>query len=152
MKTLVAYFSATGVTASAAQKIAKALGADMFEIRPPVPYTKEDLDWENPQSRSSLEEADPNSRPEIAERLEGMERYERVLIGFPIWWYAEPRIIDAFLESYDFGGKILIPFATSGISGIERAQESLQRLCPAAIWQTGMLLNHTDAIAWAKQL
>lgn len=152
MKTLVAYFSATGVTATAAQKIANALGADLFEIRPPVRYSNEDLDWENPQSRSSLEEADPHSRPEIAERVAGMEGYDRVLVGFPIWWYKEPRIIDTFLESYDFSGKILIPFATSGSSGIEQAQESLQRHCSAANWQVGRLLNDTDASSWAKQL
>lgn len=152
MKTLVAYFSATGVTASVAREIANALDADLFEIRPSVRYSQEDLDWENRQSRSSLEEADPNSRPEIAERLSDMESYDRVLIGFPIWWYAEPRIIDAFLECYDFSGKILIPFATSGSSGIEQAQERLQKLFPVATWQTGMLLNNIELTVWANQL
>lgn len=113
-KKLTAYFSASGVTKRYAEKIAKATGADLFEIKPKVPYTNVDLDWRNSNSRSSVEMKDPDSRLEIAEKLADMEEYDTVFVGFPIWWYVAPTIIDTFLESYDFSGKTVIPFATSG--------------------------------------
>ena len=112
---LVAYFSASGTTARAAQSLAKAAGADLYEIKPAVPYTAADLDWNNKQSRSSVEMNDPSSRPEIARRLDSLEEYDTVFLGFPIWWYVAPTIINTFLESYDFAGKTIIPFATSGL-------------------------------------
>ncbi len=151
-KTLVAYFSASGVTAKAAEKIAETIGADLYEIRPQLPYTAKDLDWMNRNSRSSVEMNDPASRPAIAQSLDNMAQYDTILVGFPIWWYVEPRIIDTFLESYDFSGKTMIPFATSGSSGIEKAQQSLQAHCPKAVWEKGQLLNRTDPAKWAKGL
>ena len=151
-KTLVAYFSASGVTAKAAEKIAEAIGADLYEIRPQLPYTAKDLDWMNRNSRSSVEMNDPASRPAIAQSLDNMAQYDTILVGFPIWWYVEPRIIDTFLESYEFSGKTMIPFATSGSSGIEKAQQSLQAHCPKAVWEKGPLLNRTDPAKWAKGL
>lgn len=105
MKKLVAYFSASGVTKAAAERLAKAAGADLFEIKPAVPYTRADLDWMNKKSRSSVEMNNPDSRPEIEARLSNMEDYDTVFLGFPIWWYAAPTIINTFLESYDFAGQ-----------------------------------------------
>lgn len=151
-KTLVAYFSASGATAKAAEAIAKAIEADLYEICPEEPYTSADLDWINQRSRSSVEMNDPDSRPAIAGAVRNMEQYDTILVGFPIWWYVEPRIVDTFLESYDFSGKTMIPFATSGSSGIERAAQSLKAHCPNAVWKAGKLLNHVDAAAWAKTL
>ena len=151
-KTLVAYFSASGITARAAKNIANEIGADLYEIRPAEPYTSADLDWMNQRSRSSVEMNDPSSRPAIAEPVKDMAQYDTILIGFPIWWYVEPRIVDTFLESYDFSGKTMIPFATSGGSGIERAERSLQAHCPSAVWKTGKLLHHVNAASWAKKL
>ena len=118
MKKLVAYFSASGVTKAAAERLAKAAGADLFEIKPAVPYTRADLDWMNKKSRSSVEMNNPDSRPEIEARLSNMEDYDTVFLGFPIWWYVAPTIINTFLESYDFAGKTIRPFATSGGSGM----------------------------------
>lgn len=151
-KTLVAYFSANGVTAKAAQKIAEAIGADLYEIRPELPYTSKDLDWMDRNSRSSVEMNDPASRPAIAQPVDNLAQYDTILVGFPIWWYVEPRIVDTFLESYDFSGKTMIPFATSGSSGIEKAQQSLEAHCPKAVWKKGRLLNRTDPAKWAKEL
>ena len=151
-KILVAYFSASGVTARAAEDIAAAIHADLYEIRPAQLYTPADLDWMNRRSRSSVEMNDPDCRPAIAAPVEDMAQYDTVLLGFPIWWYVEPRIVDTFLERYDFSGKTMIPFATSGSSGIERAAQSLKAHCPNAVWKTGKLLNHTDAASWAKSL
>ena len=148
-KILVAYFSASGVTERAAREIAAAVGADLYEIRPVEPYTSEDLDWTNKKSRSTVEMNDTNSRPAIAEPAANMEQYSAVFVGFPIWWYVEPRIIDTFLESYDFAGKTLIPFATSGGSGIAGAEKSLRQHCPAAAWKSGRLVRG-DAASWAK--
>lgn len=144
---LVAYFSASGVTKAVAERLAKAAGADLFEIRPAVSYTRADLDWTNKKSRSSLEMSDPDSRPEIACRLSNMADYDTVFIGFPIWWYVAPSIIHTFVESYDFSGKTLIPFATSGGSGMGRTVEVLQSLCPAANWESGRMLNHVSDAA-----
>mgnify|MGYP005779558001 FL=1 len=151
-KTLVAYFSASGVTARVAKDVADAAGADLYEIRPAQPYSPGDLDWMDKKSRSTLEMNDPACRPAIDGQVKGMEQYDTILIGFPIWWYVEPRIVDTFLDSYDFSGKTLIPFATSGGSGISKAQKSLQEHCPAANWKQGQLLNGSSAAGWAKDI
>lgn len=151
-KTLVAYFSASGVTARVAKEVADAAGADLYEIRPAQPYSPGDLDWMDKKSRSTLEMNDPACRPAIDGQVKGMEQYDTILIGFPIWWYVEPRIVDTFLDSYDFSGKTLIPFATSGGSGISKAQKSLQEHCPAANWKQGQLLNGSSAAGWAKDI
>ena len=150
-KVLVAYFSASGVTARAAKEAADAVGADLYEIRPAEPYTSADLNWMDQKSRSTIEMNDPSCRPAIAEPLENLAQYDTILIGFPIWWYVEPRIVDTFLESYDFSGKRLIPFATSGGSGIGRAEQSLQRHCPSADWKRGRLVN-SGAAEWARHV
>ncbi|MBO4284794.1 MAG: NAD(P)H-dependent oxidoreductase [Alphaproteobacteria bacterium] len=131
-KVLVAYFSATGTTAGVAERLAKATGGDLFEIKPVEPYTDADLDWTNKQSRSSVEMADRSSRPAIASKIEDMSKYDVVFVGFPIWWYREPSIIDTFMESYDFTGKTIIPFATSGGSGMGDASKIMQSLAPSA--------------------
>lgn len=144
MKKLVAFFSASGVTKAAAAHLAKVIGADLFEIKPIVPYTRADLDWTNQKSRSSVEMNNPDSRPEIEEQLSNMADYDTVLIGFPIWWYVAPTIISTFLESYDFSGKTIIPFATSGGSGMGRTVEVLQALCPGANWKKGKMLNRVS--------
>ena len=148
-KILVAYFSASGTTAGAARSIAQAVGGDLYEIRPATPYTRADLDWTDKKSRSSLEMNDPACRPAIAQPVEDMDQYDTIFLGFPIWWYVEPRIVDTFLESYDFSGKTLIPFATSGGSGISKAEKSLEAHCPKAGWKRGGLVNR-GAAAWAK--
>lgn len=150
-KVLVAYFSASGVTARAAKELAQALGADLYEIRPETPYTAADLDWTNKKSRSTVEMNDPACRPAIAEPVKNMEQYDAVFVGFPVWWYVEPRIVDTFLESYDFSGKTMIPFATSGGSGIAKAEKSLREHCPNAGWKKGELLNASGAAEWAKR-
>ena len=131
-KKLVAYFSASGVTKSTAERLAKAADADLFEIQPLVPYTKADLDWTNKKSRSSVEMSNPDSRPEIANKVPDFEEYDTVFLGFPIWWYEAPRIIQTFLESYDLSGKKIVPFATSGGSGMGNTAAILQASCPAA--------------------
>ena len=148
-KTLVAYFSASGVTARAAKEIADAVGADLYEIRPAEPYSQADLNWMDKKSRSTVEMNDPACRPAIAGAVEHMEQYDTVFVGFPVWWYVEPRIVDTFLESYDFSGKALIPFATSGGSGIGKAEKSLGARCPRASWKRGKLVN-SGAAAWAR--
>lgn len=150
-KVLVAYFSASGVTARTAKEMADAVGADLYEIRPEQPYTSADLNWMDKKSRTTLEMNDPDCRPAIAEPVQDMAQYDTVLIGFPIWWYVEPRIVDTFLESYDFSGKTMIPFATSGGSGIGKAEKSLQAHCPNASWKKGQLLNGSGAAEWAKR-
>ena len=131
-KALVAYFSATGTTEKLAGRLAKATGADIFEIKPEKPYTSEDLDWTNSQSRSSVEMRDKNCRPAIDSKLEDISDYEVVFVGFPVWWYREPSIIDTFLESYDFSGKIVVPFATSGGSPIGNSANNMKLLAPKA--------------------
>ena len=133
-KALIAYFSASGVSARVSREMADATGADLYEICPEQPYTAEDLDWMNKKSRSSLEMNDPSCRPAIARPVQDMEQYDTILIGFPIWWYVEPRIVDTFLESYDLSGKTLIPFATSGGSGIAKAEKSLKEHCPCLLY------------------
>ena len=132
MKTLVAYFSASGKTAKVAAKLAKVLDADIFEIRPAEPYTKADLNWMNKKSRSSVEMRDRSSRPRIATVLNNFNEYDTVYVGFPIWWYREPSIIDTFLESYDFTGKTVVPFATSGSSKMGETADNFRKLIPGA--------------------
>lgn len=152
-KKLVAYFSASGVTAGVAERLAKAAGADIFEIKPVVPYTNADLDWMDKNSRSTVEMKDPGSRPEIAEKLSNMEDYDTVFIGFPIWWYVAPHIINTFVESYDLSEKKIIPFATSGGSGMGKTVEVLKKLCPNANWDDGKMLNRlsdSELEKWAK--
>ena len=130
-KSLVAYFSASGVTAKVAAKLAEALGADIFEIEPEVPYTKDDLNWMSKTSRSSVEMNDRSSRPAIKNTTD-ISQYDKIFVGFPVWWYREPSIIDTFLEAYDFSGKTLIPFATSGTSGLGDTASNFKALAPSA--------------------
>ncbi len=153
---LVAFFSASGVTAALAQRLSRAAGADLFEIKPAVPYTSADLDWTNASSRSSVEMKNPASRPEIAEKLPSMADYDVVFLGFPIWWYVAPTIINTFLESYDFSGKTIALFATSGGSPMGRTLEILRPLCNASVkWLPAKMLNgatDNDLNAWLKSL
>ena len=144
---LVTYFSAGGATKRAAEEIADALGADLYEIAPAVPYTAADLDWTDKKSRSSSEMNDPACRPALAGGVD-TAKYGVIFVGFPVWWYVEPRIVDSFLESCGIAGKTLIPFATSGGSGIEGAEKRLHALFPAAKWKKGRLMNGGGA-AWA---
>lgn len=155
-KILVSYFSASGVTKNAAEKLAKAANADLFEIKPVRPYTDADLDWTDKKSRSTIEMNDLSSRPEIANKCENMGSYDVVFVGFPIWWYVEPRIIDTFLESYDFSEKTVIPFATSGGSGLGKTAENFKKLLGAnATVKDGKLLtraSETNVSDWVKSL
>lgn len=156
-KTLVAYFSATGTTAQTAKLLAKAAGADLYEIRPAVPYTKADLNWMEDKSRSSLEMHDPSSRPEVKGRVENMDAYDRIFLGFPIWWYVAPAIIRTFLASYDFSGKTVVLFATSGGSGFGKTVEGLKNsVSPSARIIEGRLLNgrfsERELAEWVKSL
>ena len=129
---LVAYFSASGVTRKVAENLAKAAGADMFEIVPAQLYTKADLNWMNKKSRSTVEMADRSSRPAIVSKIDDISGYEYVFVGFPVWWYREPSIIDTFMESYDFSGKTVIPFCTSGGSGLGDSAANMRALAPGA--------------------
>ena len=155
-KKLVAYFSASGTTKKAAERLAKATGADLFEIKPKVPYSSADLNWMDKKSRSTVEMNDPSSRPAIADKVEHMEQYDTVYVGFPIWWYVAPTIINTFLESYDFSGKTVIPFATSGGSGMGKTEAVLHVLCPDSVnWKSGKMLNGYDRAqmeAWVRTL
>ena len=155
-KKLVAYFSASGVTKSTAARLAKAVGADLFEIKPEIPYTSADLDWMNKKSRSSVEMNNPDSRPAIAEALPNMQDYDTVFVGFPIWWYVAPTIINTFLESYNLKGKTIIPFATSGGSGMGKTNEKLAPSCPGAKLLHGKVFNSysskADLSAWVETL
>lgn len=125
-KKLVAYFSASGVTANVAKTLAEAADADIYEIKPQVPYTKEDLNWMNKNSRSSIEMKDKVFRPAIADKNADIESYDVIFVGFPIWWYVAPTIINTFLESYDFSGKTIVLFATSGGSGFGNTVKELK--------------------------
>ena len=140
-KKLVAYFSASGTTARVADNLAKAAGADLYEIKPAVSYTKEDLNWMNKQSRSSVEMRDKSSRPALADTDADIAAYDTIFIGFPIWWYIAPTIINTFLEVYDFSGKKIVLFATSGGSGFGKAVDSLQPSAPDAEIIAGEILN-----------
>ncbi len=138
---LVAYFSASGVTAKLAENLSEAIGADIFEISPEVPYTPADLDWHNANSRSSIEMKDLSSRPAISERRDNMDIYDIIYVGFPIWWYIAPTIINTFLESYDLNGKVIIPFATSGSSDMGKTNEKLLPSCAGAKLLDGKVWN-----------
>ena len=131
-KKLVAYFSASGSTARLAKQLAEAAVADLYEIRPAVPYTSADLNWQNKQSRSSVEMSNHNSRPELADKNADIAAYDTIYVGFPVWWYIAPAIINSFLESYDFSGKKIILFATSGGSGFGKAVDNLKPSAPDA--------------------
>lgn len=131
--TLIAYFSASGSTAQLAQTFADATGGTLYEIKPEIPYTSADLNWNDKNSRSSLEMNDKSARPLILEQVENMAQYDTIFLGFPIWWYEAPRIIQTFLESYDLMGKTVIPFATSGGSGMGNVASILQKSCQAKV-------------------
>ena len=154
-KALVAYFSASGVTAKVAEKMAGAIGADLYEIKPEQTYTDADLNWQDKQSRSSVEMNDRSSRPAIGNKVENMEHYDTVFVGFPIWWYREPSIIDTFMEAYNFDGKTVIPFATSGGSGLGDSAKNMQKLAKGATVIDGKRFGSgasADELgAWAKE-
>lgn len=150
MKKLVAFFSASGTTKALAERLAKVAGADLVEIKPTVPYTRDDLDWTNKNSRSTLEMKDPASRPEMQKITVNPGEYDTVYLGFPIWWYVAPTIIDTFLESADFSGKKIIPFATSGGSGMGKTVETLKKVCPNANWQSGAVIKRMSDSALAE--
>ena len=151
-KKLVAYFSASGTTAGVAKNLARAAGADLYEIRPATPYTRADLTWTDKQSRSSVEMRDKNSRPALADADANIADYDTIFIGFPIWWYVAPTIINSFLEAYDFSGKKIVLFATSGGSGFGKAVESLQVSAPKATIVEGAILNGRPNEAKLKAL
>lgn len=153
---LVAYFSASGVTAKVAEKLSEAIGADLYAIEPEVPYTKADLDWMDKKSRSTIEMNNPASRPAIAGKRDNMNDYDTVFVGFPIWWYVAPTIINTFLESYDLTGKTIIPFATSGGSDIGKTNEKLLPSCKGAKLLNGKVfkasVSGADLAKWAEGL
>ncbi len=138
---LVAYFSASGTTANVAKSLAKAAGADLYEIKPAVPYSKADLNWMDKQSRSSVEMRDSSSRPALADTDADIKAYDTIFVGFPVWWYVAPTIINSFLEAYDFSGKKIVLFATSGGSGFGKAVAGLQPSAPKATITEGAILN-----------
>lgn len=151
-KKLVAYFSANGNTARVAEVLSQIGGADLYEIRPSVPYTQADLDWQDKYSRSSLETNDALCRPALAETSADFAAYDVIFLGFPIWWYSIPAIIRTFAETYNFSGKVIVPFATSGSSGMGSSRNAIQKLCPGAKVQPGKLFNklpdHAECKAW----
>ncbi len=155
MKTLVAFFSATGTTKALAEKVAAVTGGDLYEIKPEVPYTSADLDWTVKTSRSSVEMADKASRPAIVKDLENAGDYGTIYIGFPVWWYTAPTIINTFLETYDFSGKNVVFFATSGGSTVDKANAQFKEQYPAIKWTAGKVLNRAtdeDVKAWVESL
>lgn len=153
---LVAYFSASGVTAKVAEKLSEAIGADLYAIEPEVPYTKANLDWMDKKSRSTIEMNNPASRPAIAGKRDNMNDYDTVFVGFPIWWYVAPTIINTFLESYDLTGKTIIPFATSGGSDMGKTNEKLLPSCKGAKLLNGKVfkasVSGADLAKWAEGL
>ena len=154
MKILVAYFSASGQTAKLAKTLAGVTGGDLFEIAPETAYTAADLDWMDKKSRSTIEMKDPKSRPAIAGKVADMAQYDTVFVGFPIWWYQAPRIIETFLESYDFSGKTVIPFATSGGSGMGNTNAELAPSCKGAMLKEGKRFSSTkeaELKLWAEK-
>ena len=154
-KKLVAYFSASGTTKKVAETVAEAAGADLYEIAPKAAYTRADLDWMNKKSRSSVEMSDKTIRPELANHDAAVENYDEILIGFPIWWYVAPTIINTFLEAYDFAGKKVVLFATSGGSGFGNTVKELKPSAPKAEIVEGKLLNRAskqDIENWVKTL
>lgn len=152
---LVAYFSASGITAKVAENLAEAVGADLFEIAPSVRYTDDDLDWRNENSRSSIEMKDPASRPAVEAIRDNMDEYDVIFVGFPIWWYVAPTIINTFLEQYDLAGKTIIPFATSGGSGMGKTNEVLKPSCPASTLLEGRVFKSNaskeELAGWANK-
>ena len=154
-KKLVAYFSASGVTAKVASKLASATGADLFEIVPEQKYTSADLNYMNKNSRSTIEMNDPSCRPAIASKCDNMADYDTVFVGFPVWWYREPSIIDTFMESYDFAGKTIVPFCTSGGSGLGPAGRNMVALAPGAKLGDGKRfssgVSEGELGAWAEK-
>ena len=153
-KVLVAYFSVGGTTKGVAEKLANTAGADLFEIKPKKKYTDDDIDYNNPKCRSSMEMADINCRPEILFKNNNMADYDVVFVGFPIWWYREPSIIDTFLEQYDFTGKTIVPFATSGGSDTAKASENMQKIAGSADVKAGRRFTSAtetaELKAWAE--
>lgn len=153
---LVAYFSASGVTAKVAEKLSEAIGADLYAIEPEVPYTKADLDWMDKKSRSTIETNNPASRPAITGKRDNMNDYDTVFVGFPIWWYVAPTIINTFLESYDLTDKTIIPFATSGGSDMGKTNEKLLPSCKGAKLLNGKVfkasVSGADLAKWAEGL
>lgn len=143
MKTLVAFFSASGETKKLAQALASVVDGTLYQIRPKTEYTPADLDWQDKHSRSTIEMQDPTCRPALAGGVEDISQYDTVFIGFPIWWYEAPRVIQTFLECYDLTGKTVIPFATSGGSDMGNTDSILQRSAPMANWKLGKRLNAT---------
>lgn len=154
-KKLVAYFSASGVTAKVAERLSESIGADLHEITPKVRYTDADLDWRDKTSRSSIEMSNPASRPEIERIRDNMQDYDTIYLGFPIWWYIAPTIINTFLESYDLTGKTIVPFATSGGNGMGKTNELLLPSCPGAILAEGCVfkadISKQELVSWAEQ-
>ena len=144
MKTLVAYFSATGTTEAVAKDLAEVTGGTLYEIKPEIKYTAADLDWRNQASRSSVEMKDKNSRPAIVKDLEDADSYDVIYIGFPIWWYTAPTIINTFIEAYGFEGKTVIFFATSGGSDVSGADKQFHAQYPDINWKAGKLLNNAS--------
>lgn len=152
MKALVAYFSASGQIARLAKTIAEVTGGDLYEIEPAEKYTSADLNWNDRQSRSTKEMNDSSARPEISGKVSNMNQYDTVFIGFPIWWYVAPRIIQTFLESYDFAGKTIIPFATSGGSGMGNTNSVLEKSCSTnAIWKDGKRMSSRESVSSVKK-
>lgn len=155
-KVLVAYFSASGTTARLAKTLAQAANADLYEIKPAVPYTKADLNWMDKKARSTVEMNDKSSRPALADTDAHISQYDTILLGFPIWWYVAPTIINTFLESYNFTGKTIVPFATSGGSGMGKTNERLLPSCSGANLVEGKVLNSGVSKAslevWVKSL
>jgi flavodoxin len=153
-KVLVAYFSASGVTAKLAERLAAAIGADLYEIKPEIPYTDEDLNWRDKKSRSSVEMNDKSFRPAIAGKVENMEQYDVIFTAFPIWWYVAPTIVNSFLEQYDLTGKMIVPLATSGGSGMGNTNKELSPSCKGAILKEGKRFSANagegELIEWAK--
>ena len=155
-KVLVAYFSATGTTKGVAEHIANGLNADIYEIVPEDPYTDADLNYNDNNSRTTIEMNDPNARPAISGSVENMEQYDIIFVGYPIWWGEAPRIVSTFIESYDFSGKTIVPFCTSGGSGIGSSASNLERLTSGATWLDGRRLNGSDSqdtvMEWVNSL
>lgn len=153
---LVAYFSASGVTAKVAEKLSEAIGADLYAIEPEVPYTKADLEWMDKKSRSTIEMNNPASRPAITGKRDNMNDYDTVFVGFPIWWYVAPTIINTFLESYDLTDKTIIPFATSGGSDMGKTNKKLLPSCKGAKLLNGKVfkasVSGADLAKWAEGL
>ena len=155
-KVLVAYFSATGTTKGVAEHIANGLNADIYEIVPEEAYTDADLDYNDNNSRTTIEMNDPDARPAISGSVENMEQYDIIFVGYPIWWGEAPRIVSTFMESYDFSGKTIVPFCTSGGSGIGSSASNLERLTSGATWLDGRRLNGSDSqdtvMEWVNSL